>query len=246
MIKKIRKNSEAIDISREREKNQKRLLNNDTFFDVRESYNELRTNVMFSLTNVGCKKILVTSSVASEGKSTTCFNLAITFAEAGAKVLVVDCDLRRPNIDKLVGVHNELGLSTLMIGACKVEQALNKTNYKNLDVILSGKIPPNPTELLSSENMKVLIENLSEKYDYIFLDTPPISIVTDAALLSGLVDGAVIVSRQYVTERKILLESVNKLKFVNMKVIGVVLNDVVSSKVGYGDYGYRKEYKYGY
>lgn len=223
----------------------KRLLDEKARFDVKESYKELRTNVMFSLTSDGCKKIAVTSSIASEGKSTTCFNLAITFAETGARVLVIDCDLRRPNIGKLLDKTKEDGLSNALIKMDIFESVIHKSPYDNLDVIFAGKIPPNPTELLSSKAMEDIMERLSLKYDYIFLDTPPITAVTDAAVVSKIVDGMIIVVRQGVAEKPMIIDAVNKLEFVNAKIIGLVLNGV---NVGGGNYGYYKRgyYKRGY
>lgn len=226
------------------EANRKRLLNQNTGFDVKESYKELRTNIMFSIPGEGCKKLLITSSVASEGKSTTNMNLAITVAETGAKVLLIDCDLRRPNIARLLGEKGDKGLSNILVNNCTVKSAVYNTKYPNLDVIFAGKIPPNPAELLSSEKMKETVERLSEEYAYIFFDTPPINLVTDAALISSLADGVVIVSRQFVTERKLLSQAVEKLKFVNAKIIGIVLNDVSMAKAGYGNY--KRKYGYGY
>lgn len=224
------------------ELNRKRLLNEKTRFDVKEAYKELRTNIMFSLPGGGCKKILLTSSVASEGKSTTNMNLAITVAETGAKVVLVDCDMRRPNIARLLGEKGDMGLSNVLVNDCTVKSAVHKTKYNNLDVLYAGKIPPNPAELLSSDKMKELVDTLSAEYDYIFFDTPPINLVTDATLISSLADGVVLVSRQFVTERKLLLQAVEKLKFVNAKIIGVVLNDVGMLKSGYGAYGKYKRY----
>lgn len=226
------------------ETNRKKLLNESTSFDVRESYKELRTNIMFSLPGDGCKKMLITSSVASEGKSTTNMNLAITVAETGARVLLIDCDLRRPNIARLLGEKGDKGLSNILINDCTIKSAVFNTKYPNLDVIFSGKIPPNPAELLSSDKMRETVEGLSREYAYIFFDTPPINLVTDAALISSLVDGVVIVSRQFVTERRLLSQAVEKLRFVNAKIIGIVLNDVATTKSGYG--GYKNKYGYGY
>jgi capsular exopolysaccharide synthesis family protein len=232
------------------EANRKKLINDSTSFDVRESYKELRTNIMFSLTGEGCKKVLLTSSVASEGKSTTNLNLTITFGEMGAKVILIDCDLRRPNVARLLNEKGDRGLSNILVNDCTVKSAIFKTKYQNLDVIFAGKIPPNPAELLSSDRMRSLVEELSKEYDYIFFDTPPINLVTDAALISSLTDGVVLVSRQFVTERRLLAQAVEKLKFVQAKIIGVVLNDVTSNKVGYGGYKkygyYKRSYGYGY
>jgi capsular exopolysaccharide synthesis family protein len=219
------------------ENNRKRLVKSDTAFDVKESYKELRTNIMFSLSKKGCKKIMVTGSVASEGKSTTCTNVAITFAEVGSKILLVDCDLRKPNLGNLFNKKKEKGLSNVLVNETELNDVIFHSDYTNLDVIFAGNIPPNPTELLSSDTMSYVVDELSKRYDYIFFDTPPVSIVTDAVLISKLMDGVVMVSRQNYTERKMLSQSIDKLCFVGAKIIGIVLNDVDSSKVGYGKYG---------
>lgn len=232
----------TLETKKSTEENRLRLLSKDTRFDVKESYKELRTNVMFSLTKQGCKIIAVTSSIASEGKSTTCFNTAITFAETGAKVLVIDCDMRRPNVAKLLNIKNDKGLSNILVGESTVEQVLVHSVYDGLDVITAGNIPPNPTELLTSDNVEITLEKLKEKYDYIFLDTPPVTIVTDAILLSKNVDGFIVVVRQTRAEKKMLTDAVGKLRFVNAKIIGFVFNGVVVSKSGYGYY--KKNYKY--
>ncbi len=225
------------------EENSKRILSKDLGFDIHESYKELRTNIMFSLPGSGCKVISVTSGIASEGKSTTCFNAAITFAETGAKVIVIDCDLRRPNVANLLHIRKEKGLSNILINDCKLEDAVIKTEYSNLDTIIAGKIPPNPAELLSSAPMKELIKTLREKYDYIFLDTPPVNVVTDASLLTTIVDGYIIVIKQLRAEKSALVETVRKLNFVDAKILGFILNGVKYTKMGYGKYGYGK---YGY
>lgn len=216
----------------------KRVLNDNTSFDVREAFNELRTNLVFSMTSKGTKRILVTSSFAAEGKSTTSLNMAISLAENNIKVLLVDCDLRRPNIGRLAGCSEKKGLSNILVNDCELSEALYKTKYKNLDVVLTGSTPPNPTELLSSDGMKAFLDTVSQDYDYIILDTPPVNLVTDAVILSRLVNGVVIVCRQYVTEKKMLMSAVEKLKFVDAKILGVVLNDVATTKTGYGRLNY--------
>ena len=226
------------------------LLTKDTSFDVKESYNELRTNVMFSLAGEGCKKISFTSSVASEGKSTTCFNLAITFAELDSKVLVIDCDLRKPKLNKFVKLKETEGLSNYLIGKAKLDKIVHNSGRENLDVLLAGNVPPNPSELLSSPKMQEMVDELSKKYDYIFFDAPPITVVTDAAIISSLIDGFVVVVRHQIADKTLVKLALSKLDFVNAKIIGLVLNDVHSekNKYGYYKYGYyrRGYYKYGY
>ena len=214
----------VVETKKTTEENRLRLLNDDTRFDIRESYKELRTNIMFSLAKKGCKVIAVTSS------------------ETGAKVLVIDCDMRRPNVAKLLNVKGDKGLSNILVGESTVDQVLIHSEYSGLDVITAGNIPPNPTELLTSDNVSSTIDALKEKYDYIFLDTPPVTIVTDAILLSKVCDGFVVVVRQTRAEKRMLTDAVSKLRFVDAKIIGFVFNGVVVSKSGYGYY--KKNYKY--
>ncbi len=221
----------------------KKLIDTDTRFDVKEAYNELRTNILFSIPSSDSKVIAMTSSVTSEGKSTTCLNSAISFAETYGKSIIIDCDLRRPNVNKLLGTKGEKGLSNLLVNDCSFENAVVKTKYKNLDAITAGSIPPNPTELLESENMTVLIDELKKEYKYIFLDTPPVNIVIDASILAKISDGVVIIVRQQLAEKRMLWETVKKLRFANAKILGFVLNDVPVTSKSYvrgrfGKYGY--------
>ncbi|MGN1318089.1 MAG: CpsD/CapB family tyrosine-protein kinase [Lachnospirales bacterium] len=222
------------------------IVNDDTRFNIKEAYNELRTNVAFSISKKECKVICVTSALASEGKSTTSVNNAITFAKSGKRILLIDCDLRKPTVDKVLNIKSDKGLSDILVSESDIDEAICKQVYENLDVITSGKIPPNPVELISSEIMADTIEKLREKYDYIFIDAPPVNVVTDAALISKYTDGVIVVVRQYVAEKNMVRDAVNKLKFVNAKIIGFVLNDVTSSKTGYGYYKYGKKSRYGY
>lgn len=239
------KTKDKKDINKNVKDNRKRLLSKESAFDVKEAYKELRTNVMFSLTDPGCKKIAVTSSIASEGKSTTCFNLALTFAETGAKVVVVDCDLRRPNVSRLVARPKEKGLSNYLIKDVALDKIIFDTDYENLSVVLAGNIPPNPTELLASSAMTDLVKELEDRFDYIFLDTPPVTIVTDAAVISKLVQGVILIVRQNISEKPVVTDALSKLEFVNAKILGFVLNDVQFNNAGYGGYKY-KYYKRGY
>lgn len=237
MLFRKKKKSDSVMGDAGREKNDPlRILNENTSFDVRESFNELRTNILFSLSNKDTRKILVTSSLASEGKSTTALNMAISLAETDIKVLIVDCDLRRPNLGRLLDDNEKRGLSNILVNNCRTEDALHSTKYKNLDVVLTGATPPNPTELLSSDGMKAFVDEVSPNYDYIIFDTPPINLVTDAAIISRLANGVIVVARQFVTEKKLLAAAIEKLEFVEAKILGIVLNDVSTSKGGYGKY----------
>lgn len=201
------------------------LLNDATPFHVREAYKALRTNVMFSIAGSDGKVIGITSAVPGEGKSSTIMNLAITFAEIGKKVILLDCDLRRPNLLRITNAKPGPGIAEVLAKFTGLDDVIRQTDYAKLDVIYSGDIPPNPAELLGSKNMESLIEELKDRYDYILIDTPPVNIVTDGAVLSRLMDGLIIVARENFSRRDELLYAVNSLKFVNAKVIGTVLND---------------------
>ncbi len=219
------------------EDNRRKIINGETSFSVKEAYKVLRTNVMFSIPKKNCKRIIVTSSVAGDGKSTNSVNLAITIAETGAKVIIIDCDLRRPNIANLLSLNRGKGLSNILAGYNSFEEAVARDVRKNLDVLTAGEIPPNPTELLGSDEFSGLLDKLSEKYEYIILDTSPVNLVTDTALISSLVDGIVLVVRNGQTQKDDVASAVKSLKFVGAKILGFVFNDADNAgKKLYGNY----------
>lgn len=238
-----RKNNGKFDVMR-REFEREKVLSSKSGFQVREAYKILRTNVIFSLPKEGCKRICVTSSNASEGKSLNSLNLAITFAETGAKVLLIDCDLRRPNVSRLLNRKSYPGLSNALVGLTKLEDVIQDSGFKNLDVILSGNIPPNPAELLGSENMKAFIDELSEKYDYIFFDTAPVNVVTDTNILSKWMTGVIVVVLYNSTDKDTLEEAVKQLEFVDAKILGFILNGVAYGSGGSYKYSRKKKYSY--
>ncbi len=234
-----------------------KVISPKTSFRVREAYKALRTNLIFSLPAEGCKKIAVTSSLASEGKSTNCLNMAITFAEMDAKVLIVDCDLRRPNLARLLDVQNAPGLTNYLVGLNSCDEVIRKSEYNNLSYITAGNIPPNPVELLGSEKMDKLIERLEKEFDYIFVDTPPVNMVIDTIVLSKHVSGVVLIALSNSTDKDSMSYAINQLDFVDAKILGFVLNGVSSDNGSYkaskkkskyyradknGNYGY---YQYG-
>ncbi len=244
-IKNINISSDTSD-ALERKSSEKRIINSQTSFEIIEAYKATRTNVMFSLNNEkGCKKVVITSPTSGEGKTTTCINLACTFAETGAKVLIIDSDLRAPRLHKYLKLTNEKGLSNVLAGFNEVDECLLKTERQNLDCLTSGPIPPNPVELVSSDSMKELIDNLSQRYDYIFIDTPPLNIVTEALILSKYATGVIVVTRQKYTMYKMVERAINSLKFANAKIIGFVMNDVEDNKYVYGGYRVNGGYRYG-
>lgn len=224
------------------------ILSESSDFSVTEAYKTLRTNIRFSLPEGGCKKLCVTSGLPGEGKSITALNLAITFAQAGQRVMLLDADLRRPTLARLLIESGDPGLSNILAGMCTEEEAVHKSRYPNLDMIFSGMIPPNPSELLSSPRMEKLLQSLAEKYDYIFIDTPPVNVVTDACVISPLLDGVLFVVRQNHSERETVSKAVGHLNIAGAKILGFVLNgstqDSNSGNKKYERYGYyRYEYR---
>ena len=229
----------------------KSLLNLNSSFTINEAYKAARTNLSFLLTegnNVAC----FTSPLPGEGKTTTCANIAITFAQTNASVLIVDVDMRKPTIHKLFGLPSKPGLTNILGGFCEIEDAIKHSIYPNLDILTVGHIPPNPVELIGSSQMSKLIKKLSFQYDYVFLDTPPVNIVTDVTVLSRLVSGVVLVTRQGITTTDSVKHAVENLSFVNANILGFILNDINIDKYDY-KYSYRNKgkkqmysYKYTY
>ena len=212
---------------------QNKILGDKTPFHIREAYKAFRTNVIFSLPQDGCKKIIITSSQASEGKSITCINLAIAFGENGAKVLLIDCDLRRPNIARSIEKTNNVGISNMLVGLAKAEEVINRNVFENVDIIYSGEIPPNPTELLGSDRFQNFISEMESQYDYIIMDSPPVNVVADATLLSRCTTGVIFVVRQHRTDKYSFEEAIKQLEFAGAHIIGTVLNDTVVVGKGY-------------
>lgn len=240
------KRKEEQDIAVER----RHILSFQSDFYTREAYKTLRTNVTFSLATEGCKVISVTSAMASEGKSITILNLAISFAEAGERVLLIDGDLRRPNQSRLLNLRPRPGLVNVLVRMAPAVEAIRPAVRRGLDVLLSGDIPPNPSELLGSDRMVELLEQLKPRYDYIFIDTPPVNVVADASIVSKYVDGVLFVVRQRESEKDPVLTAVSQLEFANAKLLGFVLNGARldgMGRYGYGKYKkYKKYKKYGY
>ena len=220
------------------ERLREKVLNAESSFYIREAYKTLRTNITFSMPREGSKKFLVTSSLAAEGKSTNCINIAITFAETGAKVCIIDCDLRRPNIHRLFDENAAPGMSNYLVGMASIDEVIRHARQSNLDYICAGDIPPNPAELLGSEKFVQLIGELEKKYEYIIVDTCPVNIVTDTAILSKVIPDVIMVALQNSTEKDALRDAVNQLEFAGAKIIGFILNGV--------EYTYKGGYKYRY
>lgn len=224
------------------------LLSSKSDFFVREAYKALRTNVSFALTDEEkCNVIVVTSSMQGEGKSITTMNLAISYAMTDRKVLVIDCDLRRPKVSRLLQMNSKVGLSNLIMNSELKDEAVLHTKIEGLDVILAGDIPPNPSELLGSPKMQQIINDLRESYDYIFLDSPPINMVTDAVVLAPQSNGVLFLVRANYADRGGVVHAVEQLEYAKAKILGFVLNDVDMEKTyyAYGKYRYKGYMKYG-
>ncbi len=210
-----------------------------------EAYRVLRTNLGFSAIDGELRSILVTSGSPGEGKSTTASNLAVVMAQAGKRVIVVDSDLRRPVQHKILSVGNNRGLTTALLdGETPVTFHLQNTKIRGLRVLSSGPIPPNPAEILSSQRMGQLIEELHKEADVLIFDTPPVLTVTDAAVLAPKTDGALFVVHVGKTRRDTLYEAVVRIKKTNAHTLGIVLNRVKPSHGSFYDYQYKNAYKH--
>ncbi len=192
---------------------------------VSEAFRTLRTNIQFSSLERPIRTLLVTSTSAEEGKSTTLANLAVTFAEGGTRVIVVDADLRRPALHTLFGVPNNAGLTSLFIQENQPIPLVD-TAIPNLRLLPSGALPPNPSELLGSPKMDAIIEELKGQAKYVLFDCPPIVAVTDAAVLARKVDGVLLVVSAGRTKRDHAANAKSLLEKVNANILGVVLTNV--------------------
>jgi len=199
---------------------------------VSEAYRTLRTNIQYSSLDKEIKTIVITSAEAAEGKSTVSGNLALSFAQNEKKVIIVDCDLRKPSVHKNFKISNLVGLSEVLIGKAKIEEVIQSRN-ENLDILPAGKIPPNPSEMLSSTAMTKLVEKLKEKYDIVILDSAPLQAVTDAQILSTKADGTILVIRAQRTNKEAVIEAKNLLTKVGANIIGTVLHAVENTRGKY-------------
>ncbi|MBO0452046.1 CpsD/CapB family tyrosine-protein kinase [Candidatus Enterococcus murrayae] len=229
------------------------------FSTAAEQYRKIRTNIEFSSADKKIKSLVVTSSGPSEGKTTTASNLAVVFANAGSRVVLVDADLRKPNIALSFKVPNVNGLSNYLTegntatgsflsepemenvfltqGNTQVGSRLIETNIENLYLMPSGPTPPNPSELLSSRRMQELVDTLSESFDLVIFDMPPVVTVTDAQIMSSYVDGTILVVRERKTNKQAILEAKKLLDMVQAKIIGVVYNGKKQGEDSYYYYG---------
>jgi capsular exopolysaccharide synthesis family protein len=225
-----------------------RLLDENTPFAIKESFNHLRTNIMYTTKdNTKCPVYAITSSGESAGKSTIIANLAISFAQVPKKVLLIDADMRCPVQNQIFRFPKEaIGLSELLSGIeTDPKKAIRQSDIPSLDILGSGHIPPNPSELILSENFRKYIDMWKEEYDVIFIDCPPIGIVADSVALKDLVTGYIFVIRSNHSDARKINHAIESMENVGAKVLGVVLNSVNlkgSSNSYYYDGNYRKSH----
>jgi capsular exopolysaccharide synthesis family protein len=215
-----------------------------------EAFRQLRTNIQFIEAAEGRKTIVMSSSIPSEGKTSTISNLAIAMADAGMKVLLIDCDFRKPKIHKTFGIDGTVGFTNFLIGQAKWNDVVQPWGLTGkLDILPAGQIPPNPSELLGSEAMKKALVTVEAKYDVVLIDTAPLLPVTDAAILSKITGGIVLVVNVGRTTKPQLQGAINHIDAVGGKIIGFVMNKIPTKGADayyYYSYGYKYGYKYGY
>lgn len=234
--------SDRLPISQSR----KFILSDDTQFAIREAYKAARTNLVFSLAENEKKIVVITSCSPSEGKSTNCLNMAITTAETGTDVLLIDCDMRKPVQHQLLRLDNKTGLSSVLGGIVRdVSKVVDRNVRSHLDVLTAGPIPPNPAELLSGSKMDQLLELVGDHYDYVFIDTPPINVVTDALLLNNRTAGIIFVVKEGHTRHEDIREALEKSRMTNGRVLGFIKANC-SGRSSKGGYSYKYKYRYKY
>lgn len=193
---------------------------------VSEQFRTLRTNIQFSMIDKKLKSLAVLSATTAAGKSTVAANLAVTFTMQGNKVLLIDCDLRRPSVHREFGIQNNEGLTNLLANhdGKKIDDYLNTCEVAGLSILTGGPVPPNPAELLSSNRMQQLEKEVAERFDLVIYDTPPLLGFTDAQILAGRVDGTIFVAHYGADTKEDVLKAADSLKMVNANVLGVVYN----------------------
>lgn len=208
---------------------------------ISEAYRVLRTNIQYSSIDKQLKTIVVTSSGPMEGKTTTVVNLAVTFAQAGNRVLLIDSDLRKPKLHKIFMISNKAGLTNLIATHDDYKKYIRLCDVPNMEILPCGTIPPNPSELLASNSMRQFIQDICDEYDIILLDAPPVGNVTDAAVISTFVDGTILVANSGHVEIDALKRAKELLIKVNANIIGVVLNNLDRNASG-NNYYYQYNY----
>ena len=217
-----------------------RMLSPTSPFAIREAYNAVRTKLLFTGRGEKCPVFAVTSAMMHDGKTTNAVNLAISVANAAKKVLLIDGDMRKPTVHRYFGLENKNGLSEILAGLTN-EVKIRNTGIENLHVLTSGQIPPNPAELFGSKQMDTLLEYVKGFFDYVIIDTPPINVVTDTAIIAEKITGYVFVVQSGKNRSNEISYALNTLQQMNGNVVGFILNDISGkSSSHYGSYRYGK------
>ncbi|MGN1203246.1 MAG: CpsD/CapB family tyrosine-protein kinase [Eubacterium sp.] len=244
--KKKRKESKASGFSRD---DQKKILCAESPFVVKEAYNSIRTNLLFTQQGEKCPIFVVSSPTANNGKSINAINMAISFAQMGKKTLLIDADMRNPTIHRMFSIPVKNGLSEILAGLTD-SITVSKTDIENLSVLTAGKIPPNPAELLSSARMDKLLEFVKSHYDCVLIDTPPVNLVTDSTAFATKATGYIIVVKLETTDLQDVRITVNSLRHIDAPIVGFIMNDANASGKRYSSYYkrsyYRSKYRYNY
>ena len=222
----------------------KNVISSNSRFAIVEAYKIARTNLVFSLTALENNCVAVTSWSKGEGKSTATVNLAISFAKMSKRVLLIDTDLRRPNTHNLLKLNNDYGVSDVVAGMGEFEKEVHRDVIPYLDVLTSGAIPPNPSELIASPVFADLLKKAKEEYDYVIMDTPPLGVVADTLLLKDYVAGYVLVIREKVTTHGDIENSLQNIHLADSKALGFLKVGCTLRTKGYK--GYKGRYNYGY
>ena len=208
---------------------------NSSLYD--EAIRSVRTNIQFADIDHKNKIIAMTSSKPSEGKTTVVYKLAQSFAENGERVVLLDFDLRAPKVGVVAGIDNNVGLTNVITGKLELDRALYRDkSQENLFLLLSGPTPPNPAEILASNHIKDLVNELSQSFDYVFIDTPPVGLFTDASIVSTFCDGMIFAIKSNDTKKEEIARALDNLKKVNAKVIGAVLTFADVKEFNYKGY----------
>lgn len=225
-----------------------KILCAESSFAVKEAYNSIRTNLLFTQKGDKCPIFVVTSATANNGKTINSINLAVSFAQMGKKTLLIDSDMRNPTVHRMFSIPAKNGLSEILAGLTD-SISVSKTDIENLSILTAGKIPPNPAELLSSSRMDKLLDFVKEHYDCVFIDTPPVNIVTDSTVFSDKCTGYIIIVKTDTTDIHEVRAAVTNLKNVQGNILGFVTNDVSGKKdkyTYYKKYNYKYAYSYNY
>lgn len=214
------------------------IAHNDLKNPATEAYRVIRTSIQFAQAGKELKTLAVTSCTPNEGKSMTIANLAVVLTQAGKSVLIMDCDMRNPTVHKNFNLSNKVGLSSCISMGTALSDAVQKTSIEGLYALTGGVIPPNPSELLGSEQMKNVLQRAKEQYDYVLIDTPPVMPVTDALIVSRFVDGMILVIASAEVKVEMARDVKKQLQHAGANILGVVLNKVRSEHHGYGYYYY--------